>query len=70
MPVSNVPTEGIFSWMNNLWSFETQLSAETLKTLLIKKCNYDMTCFELYEFIGKNNELLKKIHSVEKYEKL
>ena len=35
MPVSNDPTERIFSWMNNLWSFEKiQLSVETLKALL------------------------------------
>ena len=44
---SNAPTERIFSWMNNLCSFEkTQLSVETLKTLLITKCNYDMACSE------------------------
>ena len=60
-----------FSWMNILCSFEkTKLSVETLKGFVNNKMQYyPMMCSEFYEYIVKNNELLKQIHSLKKYDK-
>jgi len=68
LPGSNAPVERVFSIMANIWTKEkSQLSIETLRSLLITRCNYEMNCLEFFEYIEKKTLLLKKIHSVEKY---
>lgn len=68
LPGSNAPTERSFSIMNKVWSKEkTQLQVDTLKSLMIVKYNYEMSCPEFYDYLSGNVNILKKIHSVEKY---
>lgn len=69
LPASNAATERVFSIMNNIWTTEkSQLKVNTLRSLLITKCNFKMNCSEFKGFLINNPDVLKKIHSVEKYQ--
>jgi hypothetical protein len=69
LPGTNAPTERVFSLMNILWDTnKTQMKLETLKSLLITKCNYDMSCIEFYEYIQNKDDILKEIQSAKKYD--
>ncbi|KAL4121392.1 hypothetical protein QTP88_013914 [Uroleucon formosanum] len=68
LPGSNASTECVFSHISKIWTKEkTQLNVSTLKTLVITKLNFNYTCLEFYELLKKNNLLLKKIISKDKY---
>lgn len=68
LPGTNAPTERIFSMVNKLWTTEkTQLTVETLKAILTVKTNFAESCDEFLSEISENENLLKKIHSAEKY---
>lgn len=68
LPGTNAATERIFSLVNNYWTPEkTQLKVETLKSVLIVKTNFPNDCNEFYSMISRNDELLKQIHTEEKY---
>lgn len=68
LPATNAPTERVFSIMNNMWTHEkSRLKPETLKHLIITKCNFNQNCVELYDTLLRNPEMLKAIHSSEKY---
>lgn len=70
LPASNAPSERVFSLMNDMWTSEkTQMMVETIKAMLITKCNFSMTCAEFKEYIKENKDILKKIHNSEKYQK-
>ncbi|PSN38890.1 hypothetical protein C0J52_20067 [Blattella germanica] len=50
LPGSKAATKRVVSIMNDLWDTnKTQMKVETLKGLLITKCNYGMTCVEFNE---------------------
>ena len=54
--------------INNMWtSDKTQLKIETLKAMLITKCNFKETCSEFYDKIITKPHILKKIHGSGKY---
>lgn len=60
--------ERVFSLMNNLWTSEKSgLKPETVKQMLITKCNLDCNCLEFHDILLGNRKLLKAIHSSEKY---
>lgn len=68
LPGTNAAVERVFSLMNNMWtSDKTQLKIETLKAMLITKCNFKETCSEFYDKIITKPHILKKIHGSEKY---
>lgn len=70
LPGTNAATERVFTFMNSIWtSDKTQLQVETLKCMLITKCNFNLNCTDFYENIRRNDSLLKPIHSSEKYKK-
>lgn len=70
LPASNGPTERVFSISNNMWTSEkSQLKVDTLQSLLITKINFQMSCAEFRVFLSNRNDILKKIHSTEKYQK-
>lgn len=67
LPGTNAATERIFSVVNKLWTVEkSQLSVETIKAILTVRSTYS-SCQHFLEEISQNNNLLKKIHSSEKY---
>ena len=52
--------------MNNMWSdCKTQLTVETLKSMLITIVNVDKPYLDFYDLIRQNKKLLKSIHSVQ-----
>ncbi|ODM87768.1 hypothetical protein Ocin01_18914 [Orchesella cincta] len=58
----------VFSLINNYWSAEkVNLSLETLNAAITMKVNMRMDCSEYYAYLKSDTELLKKIHSAEKY---
>lgn len=68
LPGTTASVERVFSSVNNVWTPEkTQLSIETLKSILMVKTNFDYSCLEFYEYIKTKPELLREIASKEKY---
>lgn len=68
LPGTNAPVERVFSLMNKVWTAEkTQLQVATLKAMLMLKVNVHMTCEQYHGHISKNEGLLRKIHSSQKY---
>jgi len=68
LPGSNVPNEHAFSLMNDMWSdAKTQLTTETFRFMLIATVNTDKPCSDFYKEIKGNKQLLRSIHSTEKY---
>lgn len=60
--------KGFFSVVNKYWTTEkTQLNIETLKAVLQVKWNFADSCENFHKNISNNEDLLKKIHSAEKY---
>ena len=56
--------------MNSFWtSDKTRLEIDTLKAILLTKVNYEENCTEFYTMLQSEKNLLKKIHSSEKYKK-
>ncbi|KAF2886470.1 hypothetical protein ILUMI_19703 [Ignelater luminosus] len=47
LPASNAPTERVFSIINNIWTSEkSQLTVETLKAMIVVRCNLGRSCEE------------------------
>ena len=68
LPGTNAPIERVFFLMNNIWSdAKTQLTTETLRSMLIATVNTDKPCLDFYKEIKGNKQLLTSIHSTEKY---
>lgn len=68
-PGTSAPAERIFSKENKIWTKErSRLSIETLKSILIVKCNMDFSCTEFYQFLKPKDDILKQISAQEKYE--
>lgn len=68
-PGTNAAVERVFSISNDYWTTEkTQLSVNTLSAVLTVKFNMrDINCSDISSLLEENTELLKKIHSTEKY---
>ena len=65
-PGTNAATERVFSIMNNFWtSDKTQLKVDT--GILISKINFNLSCTDFYKKIKNEKEVLKNIHSSQKY---
>lgn len=68
LPGTNAPTERLFTFMNRYWTSEkSQLSVDTIKSMLILTYNVETNCENFYKEILKNVDLLKKVHSSQKY---
>lgn len=68
MPGSNSTVERLFSVMNSFWTKEkSSMKVETVKAVLILKSNINDTCAQFHDRLLKNTDLLRKIHSSEKY---
>ena len=58
----------MFADVNNTWTEEkTKLKVETLKAIIIVKCNVTFSCVDFYHFIKTKPELLNKIAKTAKY---
>lgn len=69
LPGTSAPVERVFSMMNSTWSDERGLMHEsTVRGLMVCKVNFGLSCTEFYEKIKEKKDLLKKVHSSEKYE--
>jgi len=54
--------------MNDMWTdAKTQLTTETLKSMLITTVNISAPCLDFPELIKSNNQLLRRIHGSQKY---
>ena len=68
IPVSNANAERTFSLMNAKWTNERKrASKDLIKSEIQVVMNYDMSCSSFYKYAKKNNDLLKKVGSCEKY---
>lgn len=68
LPGTNAVTERLFSVVNKIWTSEkTQLTVETLKAILQVRQNFSVNCEEFLKKIATNDEMLKQVHSAEKY---
>lgn len=69
LPGTSAPVERVFSMMNSAWSDERGLMHEsTVRGLMVCKVNFGLSCNEFYEKIKEKKDLLRKVHSSEKYE--
>lgn len=68
IPGTNAATERVFSLMNAMWTSEKEaMKVETVGAMLEVKHNMG-TCLEFRKILAENTEVLKKIHSSEKYD--
>jgi hypothetical protein len=69
LPGTNAPVERVFSIINDFWSQEkSQMKMSTLKAIMFVKLNFGMSCDQFLAFIKEKRDILRKIHSSEKYE--
>lgn len=69
LPGTSAPVERVFSIINNYWSSDkTQIHLETIKSVLNLKMNVNLSCCQYYEYLKSNEDILKAIHSSQKYE--
>lgn len=70
LPGTNALVERVFSLMNKIWTAEkAQLKVATLKAMLVLKVNACMTCKQYFGHLCTKENLLKKKHSSQKYQK-
>lgn len=68
LPATTASVERTFASIEKLWSSDkTQMGIETLKGMIVVKCNMEFTCSQFYDYIKEKPELLRKIASSEKY---
>lgn len=68
LPGTNSSVERVFSTINKIWVPEkTQLSLDTLKSLIVTKFNITMNCLQFHDFLKSRPDILKRILSSEKY---
>lgn len=68
LPGTNAPVERVFTLMNNFWTAnKSQLKVETMKCMLLLKCNVNLSCAQFHDTIKVNSNLVKAIHSSDKY---
>ncbi len=68
IPCSNAYVEGVFSIMKHLYDDQrNRMSTELIAAELKIRLNSSLSCTEIYNFLLSKPELLKLIHSNEKY---
>ncbi len=68
LPGSNAPVERVFSQMNDtLISSRNRFTVSTIKSMLIVRTNFNLSCQEFMEKLSKDREILRKIQSSEKH---
>ena len=68
LPGTTAPVERVFSLMNLIWTNEkSQLTIDTLKSMLLIQCNLEDSCTDFFNTISANEELLRKTSNSEKY---
>lgn len=68
VPGTNAPTERVFSLMNAMWTADkTALKVDTLHAMLQVKFNMGK-CERFLDILNHDPELVKKIHTSEKYD--
>ena len=68
LPGTTASVERVFSAMTKSWTEDkTRLQVETLKAILMVKCNLSYSCTEFYQFLLTQPELLRKIAGKDKY---
>lgn len=68
LPGSTAPVERVFAEMNKTWTEEkSNFKVETLKAILTTKVNSKMSCLEFFHWLKEKPDMLRKIHSNEKY---
>lgn len=69
LPGTNSTIERLFSSVNVTWTdSKTRIKIETLKAILIVKCNFREDCIAFYRYLQSNSKLLDEIASKGKYE--
>lgn len=68
LPGTNAVVERVFSHMTQTWTKEkSNLKVDTLKALLITKCNFGLRCRDFAKLLGQSPQLLQRIQTSEKY---
>jgi hypothetical protein len=68
LPGSNASVERVFSTMNLIWTSQrSKLCLQTVKSMLTVLTNFRMTCQQFAAKLGSRQDILKKVHSSEKY---
>lgn len=68
LPGTSAPVERVFSSVKNIWKTESaNLHIDTLKAILLVKCNLTHTCVDFYQFLKKSPALLRQLAAQEKY---
>lgn len=68
LPGTNWSVERLFSPVNTTWtSSKTKLLIETLRAILIVKCNFKLSCVEFYKYLLKMPTILRQSSSKNKY---
>jgi hypothetical protein len=68
LPGSIASVERIFSAMNMIWTSQRlRLCLQTVKSMLTVLTNFPMTCQQFAAKLGSRQDILKKVHSSEKY---
>ena len=68
LPGTNAAVERVFSIITDIWSSEkTQISIQCLTAQVYLKINLKEKCADFYNCMKNNNEILKRVHGVEKY---
>lgn len=68
LPGTSASVERIFSVVNKTWTSEkTRLEIETLKAILVVKCNMKYPCVDFYKYLMTKPQLIRQISSNDKY---
>lgn len=68
IPGTSVEVERLFSLINLAWTDEkSSLEISTLDAILNIQYNCDYDCVKFYNNVKKNIDLLKQVHSSDKY---
>jgi hypothetical protein len=69
LPGTSAEVEREFSLINNIWDDNREnLALDTINAIVSIQYNSKKECVEFYNHIKTNQDLLKKISSVEKYQ--
>jgi hypothetical protein len=69
VPAHNANVERIFSLMAVQWTDErNHLSTDTIESILQCYYNFNMTCFQFYNYVKTNPSMLAAVKKSEKYD--
>uniref|UniRef100_A0A8D8JTE7 (northern house mosquito) hypothetical protein n=2 Tax=Culex pipiens TaxID=7175 RepID=A0A8D8JTE7_CULPI len=68
LPGTSAAVERIFSLINNLWKSESSnLHVNTLRAILLVKCNLTFSCTEFHKLLKSDKDLIQQVSGHEKY---